>query len=102
MGTSMSKQHQQLRDRLSKMNDDAFDREYVSAMVTEHQKDIWEFERAAGSQSTGARQKPTEGGNQPTGTDQQSIARKLLPTLKRHLQEAQSLQSELSHGGSQR
>ncbi len=100
---SMSKQHQQTRDRLSKLSGDAFDREYVNAMVTEHQKAIREFEREAGSQSSGVRQKPQpEGENPPAGTDEKSIARDLLPTLKRHLQEAQLLQSELSRGNSQR
>jgi putative membrane protein len=99
----LSKQQQQLKDRLSKLSGDAFDREYVNAMVTEHQKNIREFEREAGSQSSGVRQKPQpEKGNQPAGTDEQSTVRELIPTLKMHLQEAQSLQKELARGTSQR
>jgi putative membrane protein len=98
----LSQQHQQLRDRLSKLSGDAFDRQYVNAMVTEHQKDIRQFEREVGSQTSGVREKPTEGSNQPVGTDEKSVTRELIPTMKRHLQQAQSLQSELSRGNSQR
>jgi len=95
--TQLSSQHQQLRDRLSKLSGNEFDRAYMTAMVQEHQKDIREFEREAGSQgggnsSTSSREKPA-----PVGTenDPKALARDLLPTLRMHLQMAQSVQQQL-------
>jgi len=95
-GITLSKEHQQLKDRLVKLSGSAFDREYINAMVQEHQKDIREFENEANANSnaTGAgREKPA-----PIGTEgqPQALARDILPTLKMHLEEAQMLQRQMA------
>jgi putative membrane protein len=94
-GISLSKEHQQLKDWLVKLNGNAFDREYINAVVQEHQKDIREFENEASlnSNATGAgREKPA-----PIGTQgqPQALARDILPTLKMHLEEATMLQRQM-------
>lgn len=63
-------------DRLSKLDGEAFDKEFAKHMVADHKKDIAEFE----AQSKGS-------------DDVASFAKDTLPTLKKHLQTAQSLQS---------
>ena len=101
----LSKEHQQLRDRLMKLSGSAFDREYVNAMVQEHQKDVRMFQNEAGisnaSGSSTSRQKPSDtkapggGTNTDTSNNAKNVARELLPTLQMHLTEAESLQREL-------
>jgi hypothetical protein len=44
----LSHEHQELRDRLNGLSGAAFDKEYISAMIAEHQKAIGEFEMQAG------------------------------------------------------
>jgi putative membrane protein len=63
-------------DRLSKLNGEAFDKEFAKHMVADHKKDIAEFEAQA---------KSTD--------DVASFAKDTLPTLQNHLQTAQSLTS---------
>ena len=63
-------------DRLSKLNGDAFDKEFAKHMVADHKEDIAEFEAQA------------------KGSDEvASFAKDTLPTLQKHLQAAQSLTS---------
>lgn len=65
--------------KLNGMSGAAFDHEFVSYMISDHKKDIAEFEaQAKGSDKTG------------------TLAQQQLPTLKKHLQIAQSLQSHAS------
>jgi putative membrane protein len=89
-----SKEHEQLKTRLAKLSGDEFDREYINAMVQEHQKDIQEFQSEANSRAneTGTREKPAPG----TEAQPQTVARELLPTLRMHLQQAQSLQKTIA------
>jgi predicted outer membrane protein len=110
----LSKEHQQLLDRLQNLSGSNFDREYVNAMVQEHQKDVRAFQDKAGvsgtSSSSGTTSnsgqgrakpstEPTEPGGAASGSDSaQSVARELLPTLQMHLSEAQSLQRQLQQG----
>jgi len=54
-----------------------FDKEFVSAMIDDHKKDIDAYQQEAGS------------GDAAQVTD---LAKQTLPTLKKHLQTAQSLQ----------
>lgn len=60
--------------KLSKLSGPAFDREFAKAMVKDHKKDIAEFEK----QSQG-------------NDDVAKFAQETLPTLKKHLQTAESL-----------
>ena len=88
----LSKQDQDLKNRLEKLSGPEFDRVYMKAMVDDHRKDIQEFEREAGQQTSG-RQKPQgEAGGSP---QIKAVAQELLPTLKKHLQEAESIQKQL-------
>lgn len=66
-------------DRLSKLNGDAFDKEFAKHMVADHKNDIAEFETQAK-------------GND----DVASFAKDTLPTPRKHLQTAQSLTSSKS------
>jgi putative membrane protein len=88
----LSKQHQQLRDRLSGLTGTQFDTEYMNAMVRDHQQAVQMFEKETNSTDTGAsqRQKP----DSDTDTDAQ-IAREMLPTLQKHLKQAQQFQRDL-------
>jgi putative membrane protein len=63
-------------DKLSKLNGDAFDREYGKDMLKDHEKDVAKFEEAA----TGA-----------TDADVKKYAVKTLPTLREHLDMARKL-----------
>jgi putative membrane protein len=76
--------HQQAADRLSRLSGESFDREWIKAMVEDHQKTIAKFEDEARS-----------------GKDAQvkSWAAKTLPTLREHLQHARDIQSRLSSKG---
>lgn len=68
-----------LMTRLEKLNGAAFDRAYMNAMVTDHQKDVNEFKKESN-----------------TGRDPQvkSFASSTLPTLEEHLQQAKQTRSE--------
>jgi putative membrane protein len=63
-----------LHDKLSKLSGEAFDKEFSAAMVKDHKKDIKRFEAEAK-------------GND----DLAKFAQQTLPTLKHHLETAQSL-----------
>jgi len=63
--------------RLQGLSGAAFDKEFIAAMIEDHQKDIDKFEQEAGS------------GDPAQVTD---LARQTVPTLKKHLETAQSLQ----------
>ena len=104
----LCREHQQLIDRLSRLSGDDFDREYISAMVQEHLRDIREVQREAESstdtsgQSTAnpsdtIREKP-QAGSESTQTlmEQQTLARDLLPILRMHLKDAEVLDRQLS------
>jgi putative membrane protein len=103
----LSKEHQELKDRLSRLSGDDFDREYMNAMVQEHRRDIREFEREANSttnteDTSGVRQKPqprADSTGTSTMTQERIIARDLLPVLKMHLQQAEALDREVGAGG---
>ncbi len=65
-------------DQLSKLNGAQFDREFVKGMVEDHQKDIAEFEKQA-----------------KAGNAASKVAENQLPTLRKHLDMAKSLQAKL-------
>jgi putative membrane protein len=74
---------QQTQQKLESTSGAAFDRAYLDAMVKHHQQDIQEFERAAKSDTAQIR----------------AFAERTLPTLRKHLERAQQLQS--SQGANQ-
>jgi len=73
--TDMDKSSQREYDKLSKMSGAQFDREYMDHMVSDHKKDIGEF------------QKEAKNGKDP---DVKQFASSTLPVLQQHLQLAQS------------
>jgi putative membrane protein len=71
--------------RLEKLSGDAFDKAYMSHMVTDHKKDVAEFQREAKS-----------------GQDDQikNFAQQTLPTLQDHLKMAQETSSKVKGSSS--
>jgi putative membrane protein len=72
-----NKKQKTLYDKLAKLSGAAFDKEFAKEMVEDHKKDIRKFEQEAKKQ------------NGPVA----NFASQTLPTLQKHLQEAQSLVS---------
>lgn len=79
--TEMGKKEQATRDHLAKLNGAAFDKAYMQHMVTDHTKDVREFDRESKS------------GKDP---DVKAWAGQTLPTLQDHLRNAKQVSSELS------
>ena len=66
-----------MHDRLSKLSGAQFDEQFVKAMITDHKKDIAEYEKEAKSKS-------------PLS----DFAKETLPILEHHLQTAETLAKE--------
>lgn len=77
--TSLDKANQAVKDRLSKLSGEQFDRAYMRHMVSDHRKDVAEFEREA---------------NSGKDEDVKKFASRTLPTLEDHLNQAESLSPE--------
>ncbi len=95
----MNAKHQMTYDRLSKLSGAEFDREYMKAMVIDHQADVRYLDQLSGHSRYGGktgmgtqRQKP---GTMTSPTDMASVAQELLPTVKHHFQMAQEIQKDL-------
>jgi putative membrane protein len=83
----MSKEHQDLWNRLSAFRGADFDKHFVQHVIADHQKDIAEFEREA-----------------KDGQDPQlkAFAAKTLPTLREHLKLAQDVAGKLGIQGTEK
>jgi putative membrane protein len=68
------------QEKLSKLSGAAFDKEYMTLMLADHQKDVAEFEEEA---------------KEADDPDVKAFAAKTLPTLQEHLQLAQSTNAKL-------
>jgi putative membrane protein len=66
--------------KMEKMGDATFDKDYMAAMVKDHEKDVAEFEKEA------------KDGSDP---DVKAWASKTLPTLKKHLELAKAAQAKV-------
>ena len=75
--------HNDLQQRLSKLSGAEFDREYMKAMVEDHEEAVNEVERKA------------ENADNP---EVRQWASKTLPTLKQHLERARQIQDNLEAG----
>jgi putative membrane protein len=73
-------EQQAVVSRLEKLAGKAFDREYMKEMISDHTKDISEFERAA---------------SQATNPDLKRFASEALPTLRDHLKSAREIYAKL-------
>lgn len=75
---SLDKSHQQDVDRLGKMSGANFDKAYMKHMVSDHKKDVSDFQKASKSAKD---------------ADVKAFASKTLPTLQEHLKLAQTTES---------
>ena len=82
--TELDPKHKEHVTRLSGMSGADFDREYTKMMVSDHMKDVSEFEK----QST-----------RGTDADLKAFASKTLPTLQEHLRMAKALPGANRAGG---
>ena len=78
---SVTPQHKQLQDRLSRLEGEAFDRAYAMEMVKDHEKDIAKYEKAS---------------KQLKHAELKAYASETLPHLKRHLEMARNAQNPTS------
>jgi putative membrane protein len=69
-----------IKQRLTQMNGPEFDREYMQHMVQDHQKDVSEFQNEAA---------------QAQDPEIKNFAASTLPTLKQHLQLAQTTEKKI-------
>ena len=90
---SLSKEHQQMSEKLSRLSGAAFDKAYMDAMVRNHQQAIQAFQKVENTGAASTRQKP--GTNNKSDAD---IAREMLPTLQKHLNQAEMVDRNI--GGS--
>jgi putative membrane protein len=81
-----SEKQQAAYNDLAKLSGDKFDDAFVKAMVKDHKKDIKEYEQAA------------KNSEDPAGT----YASHALPTLKMHLQMAQTIDTQMNQRGATR
>jgi putative membrane protein len=72
-------------EKLSKLSGPAFDKEFVSYMVKDHQEDIAKFQKEA----------------QAKDGQVSALAEKTLPVLQKHLQTAQSLEAKVGQQSAQ-
>jgi putative membrane protein len=79
--TTLDAKHTATKDRLSKLEGDAFDKAYINEMVTGHETTVAMFRREASS-----------------GKDAEvkAFASKTLPTLDQHLKAVQEIQKEVN------
>ena len=77
---TMSKRDRQEVDKLMKLRGAAFDRAYMDAMVTDHEKDVAKFREQSRSAAD---------------PDVRDFAARTLPTLESHLQMARDVSAEV-------
>jgi putative membrane protein len=75
--------HKALRDKLSKLSGDEFDKAYMREMVSDHEKDVAAFKK----ESTSAKD-----------ADLKNWAGKTLPTLEDHLKQAKGTAAKVGAG----
>jgi len=76
----MSSSQKSSMEKLSKLSGTDFDKEYMSNMVKDHENDVKDFENQA---------------NKGTDSDVKAFAAKTLPTLRKHLQMARDVASQV-------
>lgn len=79
--TDLPPEKQQIVDRLSGLSGQEFDREYMAAMVDDHQQAVGMFQQASAAADL--------------DPDLKNFAAKTLPTLEQHLQRAQAIAETL-------
>lgn len=82
LSTTMDDDHNDLRERLAKLSGAEFDREYINAMVEDHQEAVDD-----------TRDKAERGDN----TEIKQWASRTLPVLEQHLERAKQLKEQLEN-----
>jgi putative membrane protein len=89
----ISKKHEDLKAKLSKLSGAQFDREYIDAMVSGHREAVGLFEQHSGASPNS----PKSSASKTDAVSQlEAAAREMLPTIKHHLMEAESIQKALA------
>lgn len=79
--TEMDAKGKAMKARLEKLSGEAFDKAYMKDMVTDHTKDVSEFEKAS---------------NTAKDNDVKTWAGKTLPTLQDHLKQAKEVHGQVA------
>jgi putative membrane protein len=107
--TKIDNKHQDLMDKLSKLNGADFDKEYMSAMVDDHQDAVGDLrsrvneDRSASDRLTGknpenpAAVKPEQSDNRVTMSINEWAAN-TLPTVEQHLDRAKAIKDNVDNG----
>lgn len=85
--TTLDPKYKAVRDRLSKLTGDEFDRAYMQEMLKDHRTDVNEFRRESKSGKDG---------------DIKAWAAKTLPTLEGHLKQAQTTNRMVATSGTKK
>lgn len=101
--TELDQEHRDLEEKLSKLQGEEFDREYMSAMVDGHEEAINKVEdranRASQTTSSAGTESPeatgTAGSNMQAQQELNQWATKTLPTLRKHLQQAEQINEKV-------
>ena len=94
--------HQAVADRLAKLEGAAFDREFMTVMVTSHRETVAQVRPMAGTTGTEGKGTATGTTGATSGTaaggtiqDAKQYAAKALPTIQDHLKQAEQIQKSL-------
>ena len=94
--------HQAIADRLAKLEGEAFDREFMTVMVTSHREALAQVRPMAGMTGTAGKGTATGTTGAATGTaaggtiqDAKQYAAKALPSIQDHLKQAEQIQKSL-------
>lgn len=85
LATALDSKHKSNVDKLAKLSGADFDKRYMSDMVSDHKADVKEFQKEA---------------DKGKDADVKQFASKTLPTLKEHLQLAESTEKEVKESKS--
>ncbi len=83
LSTDLDKKHKTKIDKLTKLSGADFDKQYMNDMVSDHKEDIKKFQRVA---------------DKGKDADLKQFASQTLPTLKEHLQLAESTAQQAKSG----
>jgi putative membrane protein len=78
--TALDSEHQAMVTKLQGLSGAAFDKQYVSMMVEDHEKDVADFQKQS---------------NNSSDPEAKSFASKTLPTLQKHLETIKGIQSKM-------
>jgi putative membrane protein len=92
--TRLDDKHQQLQQRLSKLSNEQFDREYVKAMIDGH-RDVEKMLATRVGGNTGSTQAPSQPDESSLTAKMNQWAAATLPEVREHLKEAEQVFSDL-------